>query len=109
MSAERREPLREEVEIREFMIFLAWFAKPGSFGVDCFSGSGASALTALRNGVFWVGIDLDKKSGIVVKAQKRLEQYYMFLKGEGLLPTMGLKAPAPTVGEGRPTLGAQGG
>ena len=93
LQDEKGNALRDEVEMREFMIFMAWFCKPGGFGVDCFAGSCVSGLAALRMGIFWCCIEKDKK--IVGQSQTRLEQYYMFLKHQDLLPIMGLAPPPP--------------
>ena len=80
--------------MREFLVFMSWFSKPWSFGVDEFARTCVSALAALRMGVFWVCVDSDPT--IKDPAWLRVQHYYRFLKTAGLLPDIGANPRPPT-------------
>ena len=84
---------REEVEIREALVFLSWFCKPSGFCVDLFAGGCTTALACLRLGIFCVCVDTDAE--VMKAAWIRVQQYYLFLLGMGMLPVIGADPMAP--------------
>ena len=80
----------------------------GGLLVDPACGTGTTGMASLRTNVFAILIDIEKDPLMFKLARRRLEQYYLFLKAEGLLRPVGTEAAPPhCLGDGWPVLATQ--
>ena len=86
---------RDEMDPRELLIFMAWYMPDGGLVVDVCCGTGTTAMASLRNNVTAILIDNEENPLMLKLAWRRIEQYYCFLKSQGLLSKSGTGCEKP--------------
>ena len=95
------EPFRDEMDPREFMVWISWYMPQQGLFMDMACGTGVSGLASLRCNTRCLLIDNDKDPDLLKKAWRRICQYHVPSRGVFVGSNRHQRCPSYEVGARR--------